>query len=95
MDKWWYIEKHVHKVYKVSWIKSHRAKQQALDLGFSEEDWAGNAKADDLATQGLKLHQEDHDAIKLYTIQRHTIREIHRHILRQQTWLAEHKVLTF
>ena len=95
LDKWWHIEQHVHKVHKVSWIKGHRTAEQARDLGFTEEDRLGNAEADELATRGLKAHAEDAAAVYNYATQRSILREIHKHILKQQTWLAEHKILTF
>ena len=95
LDKWWHIEQHARKVYKVSWIKGHRAQEQARELGFAEEDRLGNAAADELATRGLRSHTEDEEAVQLYVNQRATLREIHKHILKQQTWLADHKLLTF
>ena len=55
----------------------------------------GNAAADELATRGLAAHTEDAAAVQSYAIQRSILREIHKHILKQQTWLAEHKILTF
>ena len=94
-DKWWHIAQHVHKVCRVSWIKGHRTPEQAKALGFTEEDRRGNAAADELATLGLQSHTEDQEAVRSYAGQRATLREIHKHILKQQTWLAEHKILTF
>ena len=95
LDKRWHIEQHAHKVHKVSWIKGHRTTEQARDLGFTEEDRLGNAEADVLATRGLREHTEDAAAVYNYATQRSILREIHKHILKQQTWLAEHKILTF
>ena len=95
LDKWWHIEQHAHKVHKVSWIKGHRTEQQARELGFTEEDRLGNATADELATRGLQAHTEDAAAVQTYTAQRTILREIHKHILKQQTWYAEHKIFTF
>ena len=95
LDKWWHIEQHVRKVCKVSWIKGHRTEQQARELGFTEEDRLGNAAADELATHGLQAHTEDAAAVQAYAAQRTILREIHKHILKQQPWYADHKTLTF
>ena len=95
LDKCLHIEQHAHKVYQVSWIKGHRTQEQARELGFTEEDRLGNAVADELATRGLSAHTEDAAAVKLYATQRSVLREIHKRILKQQTWLADHKILTF
>ena len=95
LDKWWHIEQHAHKVHKVSWIKGHRAEQQARELGFTEEDRLGNAAADDLVTRGLQAHTENAAAVRAYAAQRTILHEIHEHILKQQTWYADRKILTF
>ena len=95
LDKWWHIEQHVHKVCRVSWIKGHRTEEQARELGFAEEDRRGNAAADDLATLGLAAHTEADADVLTYANQRAILREIHKHILKQQTWYTDHKILTF
>ena len=95
LDKWWHIHQHLRKIHRVDWIKGHRAPEQAAALGFREEDRLGNEEADVLATRGLTAHHEDADAVQLYKAHRTHLREIHKHILRQQTWLAELKLLTF
>ena len=95
LDKWWHIEKHIHKLKQVTWIKSTCTPEQAVARGFPEDDRLGNDAADKLATKGLRMHEEDEDKIKSYTIKRRTVQAIHKHILRRQTWLSEHKLLTF
>ena len=95
LDKSWHIQRHLHKIIRVDWIKSHRTPEQARELGFQEEDRLGNARADDLATQGLKAHVEDQAAVTDYKRQRDHLRLVHQHLLRQQTWISEHKLLTF
>ena len=95
LDKWWHIQQHLRKTHRVGWIKGHRTPEQAKALGFSEEDRLGNEQADVLATRGLKEHHEDEAEVQLYKTHRAHLRDIHKHILRQQTWLADHKLLTF
>ena len=95
LDKWWRIGQQIHKVHRVACVKGQRTKQQTTQLGIAEEDRQGNARADDLATKGLRMHEEDEDTVKLYAARRATLKEIHRRILKQQTWLADRKALTF
>ena len=38
LDKWWHIEKHIHKLKEVTWLKSHCTPEQAAARGFSEVD---------------------------------------------------------
>ena len=85
----------IHKLEKVTWIKSHCTAEQAAARGFTEEDRLGNDEADRLATQGLRMHDDDATMIRDYSLKKNTIHAIHKHILRQQTWLSEHKLLTF
>ena len=41
---------------RIRWIKAHREEKEAIERGFTSEDWYGNSMADALAKEGAEAH---------------------------------------
>ena len=41
---------------RILWMKAHLGKVEAIERGFTEEDWYGNSMADALAKEGAEAH---------------------------------------
>ena len=43
----------------INWAKAHATLEKAKELGFTTGEWYGNKQADELATEGTKLHHDE------------------------------------
>ena len=55
-DLWTFVTDHKHRIYEVTWLKSHMTKKAGRKKGFPMEKWELNDRADRQATQGAKAH---------------------------------------
>ena len=55
-DLWARFSVRSHLLGRLRWIKAHLEKGEAIERGFTEEDWYGNSMADALAKEGAEAH---------------------------------------
>ena len=62
-DIWNHIIKLAHKLHSIRWIKAHTTPEQAEIRGMRADEREGNLKADELATKGTQLHDENNEIV--------------------------------
>jgi len=89
---WWeQIRERFGRIRQIRWQKAHLTMEQNAARGGSERDWTLNCRADTAATQGVELHQDDPEHVKLYTQGILQIADIQTHIQhRLREYAAEH-----
>ena len=65
-DIWNHLIKLTHKLHTIRWIKAHTSQEQAEIRGIRPEEREGNLKADELATKGTQLHEENREEVEKF-----------------------------
>ena len=78
----------------IKWIKSHLTREQAVDWGFTEEEWKLNNDADYEAGCGAKGHEDDHQAGERWSTFVQETRTLQKHIHKMHIEIDKMKLTT-